>query len=211
MRSFRKKISNENKHHCATEFRRSCSWWCCSGWAWWMREDMVADPERMQKHEDKCGQQPSEGPQAKRIYRREGDCNVSQHRRVSNTKLIYKPMYFIAPITASPQVANRQFEVFMLVFVLEINCLAEDKCLVLFWTKYRTRIIGCRANWGQQGNATMALDGWSTRDNVSVTGIFKITSSKVLLLNTVDRTGKPHTAEFPDELFMDQLEYCENN
>ena len=44
-------------------------------------------------------------------------------------------------------------------------------------------------------NAILALDGWSTISNEPFIGISITTRTGLFLINTIDTTGHPHTAE----------------
>ena len=58
-------------------------------------------------------------------------------------------------------------------------------------------------------NAALALDSWSTRSNDPIIGVSIITSSKAILVNTVDTTGHPQTIDYLVEFFREQVEICE--
>ena len=66
----------------------------------------------------------------------------------------------------------------------------------------------CIACLGQQ--ATLAVDGWSNLMNEPVVGIAITCEDKTILVDAIDTTGQPHTAEYMSEVTLAGIEKAED-
>ena len=174
--------------------------------------DLVSNPDRMQKHLDKCAANNTEKHEAGPSSMKQTKLSVtsfSTSKSMQHQIELQVTRYIVASNTAFLQVENKQFEKLFTMLRPGTKIPNRQKVsgplLDELYGEEKSKV----ANFVSGCNATLVLDGWSTRSNDPIIGVSIITSSKVLLVNTVDTTGHPHTIDYLVELFREQVEICE--
>ena len=174
--------------------------------------DLVSNPDRMQKHLDKCAANNTEKHEAGPSSMKQTKLSVpsfSTSKSMQHQIELQVTRYVVASNTAFLQVENKPFEKLFTMLRPGTKIPNRQKVsgplLDELYGEEKSKV----ANFVSGCNATLVLDGWSTRSNDPIIGVSIITSSKVLLVNTVDTTGHPHTIDYLVELFREQVEICE--
>ena len=172
--------------------------------------NLVSSPEPMQKNLDKCAANDTEkektGPSSmkqtklsvqsfstSKFMQHQIELQVTGYIVASNTALLCR-----SELNSSKSVFTMLWQGIRIDNRQKVSGPLLDEVYGEEKTKVANSISGC--------NATLTLDGWSTRSIVPIVGVSITTSSKGILVNTVDTMGHPHTIDYLVDFFSEQVE-----